>query len=302
MQRMLREESYHIHSRRLSPHRFGIPQIRDRLFIVGSRSPIPDFFWPEERSAKSLSILSALSRRPAGARRLSEQALECLRAWQDFLDRFPKTVELPSFPIWSMEFGATYPFEDITPFAHGLHRLSRFRGSHGVELDVSHETDILKRLPSYARSTEERFPAWKVQFIRQNRALYAKHKKIIDQWLPTILKFPASFQKFEWNCKGARRDLWKLVIQFRASGVRVKRPTTAPSLVAMTTTQVPIIAWEKRYMLPVECARLQCMHELKHLPVAAGPAFEALGNAVNADLVELIARALLPVAKGQRED
>ena len=125
------------------------------------------------------------------------------------------------------------------------------------------------------------------------------HRKIIDKWLPKILAFPPSFQKFEWNCKGAKRDLWKLVIQFRASGVRVKRPTTAPSLVAMTTTQVPIIAWEKRYMMPIECARLQSMHELKNLPEAAGPAFEALGNAVNVDLVELIARALLPVGNGK---
>ena len=50
IQRMLREEGYHIHSRRLSPHKFGIPQIRDRLFIVGSRSNLSSFFWPEETS------------------------------------------------------------------------------------------------------------------------------------------------------------------------------------------------------------------------------------------------------------
>ncbi|MCQ8780154.1 hypothetical protein NQU49_26510, partial [Escherichia coli] len=85
-------------------------------------------------------------------------------------------------------------------------------------------------------------------------------------WLPKILKFPSSLQKFEWNIKGGERNIWNYVIQFRASGVRVKRRTTAPSLIAMTDTQVPIIGWQKRYMTPRECAKLQCLDTLKELP------------------------------------
>ena len=61
----------------------------------------------------------------------------------------------------------------------------------------------------------------------------------------------------------------------------------------MTTTQVPIIAWEKRYMTPRECAKLQSLSELEYLPVAATRAFKALGNAINADVVELIAASLI---------
>jgi len=291
----LRRVGYHIKYRRLSPHKFGIPQIRDRLFIVGSRTGLDHFVWPRETSGNTLSILSALDRQPIDARQLSDQSTKCLEAWQEFLNKFPKDIQLPSFPIWSMEFGATYPYKRKTPYSVGVRKIGRYRGSHGVRLSEIPLRNRMQHLPSYALSRMLKFPKWKIDFIRQNREFYKRHRALIDEWMPRILKFPSSLQKFEWNCKGAKRNLWNLIIQFRASGVRVKRPTTAPSLIAMTTTQVPIIGWEKRYMLPAECARLQSMHELKRLPEPDSAAFEALGNAINVDLVELIARALLPV-------
>jgi DNA (cytosine-5)-methyltransferase 1 len=61
----------------------------------------------------------------------------------------------------------------------------------------------------------------------------------------------------------------------------------------MTTTQVPIIAWEERYMTPSECAKLQSMNDLKHLPQSPEKAFKAFGNAVNAKLVQMVAERLL---------
>jgi DNA (cytosine-5)-methyltransferase 1 len=61
----------------------------------------------------------------------------------------------------------------------------------------------------------------------------------------------------------------------------------------MTTTQVPIIASEQRYMTTRECARLQALGGLAHLPEASTRAYKALGNAVNAELVHLIATSLL---------
>ncbi|MCK5615490.1 DNA cytosine methyltransferase, partial [Candidatus Pacearchaeota archaeon] len=122
---------------------------------------------------------------------------------------------------------------------------------------------------------------------------YKQHKKIIDPWLPKIQDFPPSLQKFEWNCKGEERNVWKYIIQFRASGVRIKRPTTTPSLVAMTSTQVPIIGWQKRYMTTRECSRLQSMGNLKFIPASKTKAYKALGNAVNADIVRIVAKSLL---------
>lgn len=292
MESALRGLGYHVKTSLLSPHRFGIPQVRDRLFVVASLSTLDQFSWPRPDS-DAPRIQSVLDPSPERARRLSEVARECLDVWQDFLDRSKHLSNLPSFPIWAMEFGATYPFEELTPYVLTSRQLGQIRGSFGQRLSELPPDMRMEGLPPYARSAVSSFPKWKQDFIRQNREFYAMNKLWIDPWLPSLKKFPPSLQKFEWNCKGWKRDVWSMVIQFRASGVRVKKPTTAPSLVAMTTTQVPIIGWERRYMTPRECARLQDLGSLDYLPVSLSGSYRALGNAVNARLVELVAANLL---------
>jgi DNA (cytosine-5)-methyltransferase 1 len=292
MESLLRAESYDVRHEKLSPHRFGIPQIRERIFILGSLNSLRGFEWPRG-TATAMSIKDVLDENPAGARKLPAQVLSCISVWQDFLNRFPGGDELPSFPIWSAEFGADYPYKRATPFAVGASALRGRLGSHGIPLDGQDDAAIFDGLPSYARTRTKEFPAWKVRFIKQNRDFYDQHRDWIDEWKPKILGFPPSLQKFEWNAKGFQpRSLTNLVLQIRASGVRAKRPTTAPSLVAMTTTQVPIITWEGRYMTPGECAKLQSMENIT-LPEAPTRAYAALGNAVNVQVVELVARALL---------
>jgi DNA (cytosine-5)-methyltransferase 1 len=273
---------------------FGVPQVRERAIIVGARNGLDHFSWPKAtHKPDQITISSVLDKNPKDARKLGPKFIEYLETWQALLDALPSGEELPSFPLWAMEFGATYPYLAKTPFAIGFEKITSFKGSLGQSLKSLSAKEIMGALPTYALCEAERFPEWKQDFIRQNRDFYKRHKAVIDPWLPRIKEFAPSFQKLEWNWKGGPRNLWRTIIQFRASGIRAKRPTAAPSLVALTTSQVPVIPWERRYMTMRECARLQSMGELRYIPQSQGAAHKALGNAVNVDVIAAVARALI---------
>ncbi len=289
----LEKLGYTVDYRQLSPHQFAVPQIRERTYMVGCLGSLNGFEWPmPESGAFDVSIDQVLDKNPADANPLGDQVVRCLDVWQEFLELFPLQAKLPSFPIWSMEFGATYPYDYDSLSRVPLSSLRATRGSFGYSLERMPREEIYQHVPSYARGSRGVFPPWKKLFIRQNREFFMEHRGRLKRWLPKIQVFPSSLQKLEWNCQGEVRDIWRYVIQFRASGVRVKRTNTSPSLVAMTTTQVPIIAWERRYMTTRECARLQSMEELSHLPKGIA-AMKALGNAVNVRVVTRILERLL---------
>lgn len=282
---------YKVDHKIYSPHEFGIPQHRKRIFIVGSRDGLEHFTWPEPNPKKKIDVRSILNKNSSTAKEIGKEELRCLKIWQEFVRRIPRDKKI-GFPIWSMEFDATYPFEKITPSALTSKKLSRYSGSFGTSLKNLSKNKQLKLLPSYARTKEVIFPEWKQTYIKQNRELFKKYrtslKPVIDKI--KLLKIP-SWQKFEWTCQNEERIIMNHIIQFRASGIRVKKTDFFPSLVC-TPTQIPIVGWEKRYISKREGASLQSIKGIK-LPQNNNMCFRALGNAVNVKIVYLIASALI---------
>lgn len=295
-------KKYTILINKLSPHDFGIPQIRERVYIVGSTESLDRFEWPNcKNGVQKLTVKNYLDQNPKNARQLPGYVNKCMDIWQEFLDMVPSNEKIPH-PLWSMEFGATYPYEKTTPSRLPFEKLKCYKGTHGEPLSNAIDLpQLFTLLPSHARRNQDVFPDWKIEYIKKNRTFYEKHKIGLDKWIPKIHEFPSSLQKLEWNCQAEKnRNIRSYILQIRPSGVRVKRITTIPSLVAMTSTQVPIIAWENRYVTPTECMRLQSMdgqHGLKSLPRSDNKAYEAFGNAINAQVAFLVAKALVGEAR-----
>jgi DNA (cytosine-5)-methyltransferase 1 len=296
MRGLLEGLGYDVDWKVLSPDQYNMPQVRARLFVVGQlldRGGLQRFKWPKPSTQKP-SIFSVLEDDPESYRPMPDHYIEAVEIWNEFVHRFDKKGwQLPSFPIWAMEFGADYPILDQTRIPGKLtsRKLCAFRGSFGHELRQFAPTERMAALPPYARASF--FPQWKRAFIKQNRELYMRDQSWLDGWKTDLESFASSLQKLEWNCKGEVYDIWEHVLQMRASGIRVKRSTSAPALIAMTSTQVPIIGRLRRYMTEQECAGLQSLGRLKNLPNSSSGAFRALGNAVNAKLVQVVAKALL---------
>ena len=147
------ELGYDVDFKILSPHNFGIPQIRRRDVHVGARTPLENLEWPQpSKDTGAPSIDSILEPPPPDARKISDSIEDCIDVWQEFVDRVPRHEKIP-LPLWSMEFKATYPYRHSTPYSTPTDTLKRnFFGSHGKRLDdADSRSEVLARLPSHAR-------------------------------------------------------------------------------------------------------------------------------------------------------
>ncbi len=131
----------------------------------------------------------------------------------------------------------------------------------------------------------EHLPKWKQIFIMKNRKLYYDNKKFIDGWYikHNIAQFKKTQRKFEWQAGTAIKSVYEGIIQFRPSGVRVKKPDYSPTLVAMA--HIPIIGKFKRYITPIEALRLQSFPTSFKYDSVGKDIYRMLGNAVNVDVI-----------------
>ncbi len=286
---------YDVSEKVMSPHSFGIPQHRSRIYIVCRlklKGGLKEFEFPNGDFNGTLSIKSIIEKKPKEYTSIKADSLNHIKVWQEFLDNL-KPEEVPGFPIWAMEFGATYPYEEKAPIKLSSTELKKYKGKFGERIKGHSFDEVLECLPIYSQIDQNEFPDWKRYYIKANREFYLKHKKWLDNWIPKILDFENSHQKFEWNCGNKiPLKIKDKILQFRPSGIRVKMPNFSPALV-LTSTQIPIFPWLGRYMTPREASRLQCMDGLKELPNTTPKAFRAFGNAVNVCMVKNIAKNLL---------
>lgn len=273
---LLHKEGYRISATPaiLSPHRIppdlgGRPQVRERVFISATRNDgSPDLVLPPSETAPpSLSFASMTPEKwdittvlsPKGDPDLAGTALSAserdwIEAWHTWVEYYRSEnagANPPSFPIWSDDWRTT------------------------AELDA------------YLNRPENRhLPNWKVGFLRKNAALYDSHNRHwLDKWLLDfgIADFRPSRRKLEWQAGDAR--LKDCLVQPRPSGIRVKPPTYAPSLVAITQTS--IYAPMLRRLSFREAARLQGLPDEfifpEDQPVAVS--YRQMGNGVNVGAV-----------------
>lgn len=294
----------------LSPHQFGWPQHRKRIYIVAvdqHRGGIGNFKFPSPTN-KKCDLRQIIDESDPNYIHLKQETRNQLDVWQRFIDEtIAHGHEIPRFPIWAMEFGADYPI-DIAPAFMTPDRLIGCRGKLGRLIRESNLSDCLLQLPKYAQTNKSKvFPAWKIKYIMQNRNFYEENKDWLDEWLKEVRRFENSHLKMEWNCgKNSGYQIEDKIVQFRASGIRIKKPDYSPAL-NLVGTQIPILPWvnlpeetlkegepsKGRYMTVREAAKLQGMDNLSFGTLSQGRCFEALGNAVNVEIVKLIAKKLL---------
>jgi DNA (cytosine-5)-methyltransferase 1 len=232
----------------LSPHQLGVPQHRERVLLMGLRKDLAPPSLPVlERLSPMPTLLSSilLEETPDGTA-LTADDTALLTLWEEMIQHMKGLgIKMPTFPLWSEEWDSETEWEGL--------------------------------------------PDWKAKFVRQNREFYTEHEEFLEEWLTRARlrpKFVGAKSKLEWQAGAFQDDdsLWTLLFQFRPSGIRVKRATYSPALVAMA--QIVYVGEKRRKLSPREVARLQSFPDTFQLPASAATAYKQFGNSVNVEVIK----------------
>ena len=135
-------------------------------------------------------------------------------------------------------------------------------------------------------------PRWKANFLRKNAEFYTQYRAVLDPWLEEfngLADLPASRRKFEWQAQDAA-TLEECIMHFRPSGIRAKRATYVPALVAITQTS--ILGSPLRRLTPREAARLQGLPDSFEFPGQTDAlTYKQMGNGVNVGVAYHVLRS-----------
>jgi len=213
--------------------------------------------------------------------------------WIDAWDEFARIVRertdapLKGFPYWADS------WLDFPEAAAAMRRAPRPEHNTATGRYEPHSTVGL-RLP--VKVTRPRIdsaqPTWKQSHLRRNYdAFEAQWRDILPwawRWGVYTDLYPASRRKLEWQAQDAKA-LWDTVMHFRPSGIRAKRATYLPALVAITQTS--IVGPLERRLSPREAARLQGLPNSFIFPnQPAAATYKQMGNGVAIGAIQHVFR------------
>lgn len=139
----------------------------------------------------------------------------------------------------------------------------------------------------------KQFPRWKSNFIEKNINLYNRNKEFIDSWLEKYDDLNwcvKTHRKMEWQAGDKYESVFDCLVQFRPSGVRIKKPDKFSTLVAMNHRQ--IIGKLRRKISVDESKLLQSFPKEYKLVGSPNIILKQLGNSVNVTVLKSIFKIL----------
>jgi DNA (cytosine-5)-methyltransferase 1 len=143
----------------------------------------------------------------------------------------------------------------------------------------------------------DNLPKWKTTIILKNRDLYNRNKIFIEKWVKKYDKLnwlKPTQKKMEWQAGNDIKNIYEGLIQFRPSGVRIKRPDKFSTLVAMNQPQ--IVGKYMRRLTPNEAKKLQSFPDNVLLHYQDNIALKQLGNSVSVLVVEKVIKKMMDYA------